>query len=120
MNLDKAGKVIEDTYFPREKEALIKVEHDHVIQVLDIWRANRVIYVVMEFAENGDIRGYLKSRGPCPESLSAWWFEQVSGALHYMHNTVHMAHRDIKVDNVLLTQNFKVSKLTDFGYVFLL
>lgn len=115
MNLDKAGKTIEDTYFPREKEALIRVEHEHVIQVLDIWRANRVIYVVMEFAEDGDIRGYLKSRGPCPESLAAWWFEQVSSALHYMHDTVHMAHRDIKVDNILLTQKFKISKLTDFG-----
>lgn len=68
----------------------------------------------MEFANGGDISGYLKENGAMSEPVACYWFTQASSAIAYMHDEVHMAHRDIKIDNVLLHNN--KAKVTDFGF----
>jgi serine/threonine protein kinase len=40
-------------------------------------------------------------------------FQQIIAAISYIHR-LKIAHRDIKLDNILLDENFGV-KLTDFG-----
>ena len=49
------------------------------------------------------------------EELACVWFTQSSEAVNYLHTEVRMAHRDIKLDNILLNDNHD-AKLTDFGF----
>ena len=44
-----------------------------------------------------------------------FWFTQISDALKFTHEELHMAHRDIKIDNMLLNDQ-NIAKLTDFGF----
>ena len=40
------------------------------------------------------------------EDRAHTWFYQISNALNYMHEDMFTAHRDIKIDNILLSQNW--------------
>lgn len=108
-------KKVCEKFLPRELSALMEVKHPYAIRVYDIIRANHRIYIFMEFAGNGDITSYVKKNKSLKETLACLWFTQVSEAVNYLHNAVHMAHRDIKLDNILLDENFNC-KLTDFGF----
>lgn len=68
----------------------------------------------MEYANGGDLADYVINNGACSETLSGQWFQQISQALTYLHNELHLAHRDIKLDNILLHNN--ECKLADFGF----
>jgi serine/threonine protein kinase len=115
MDLDKVGEKFEQKFLPRELAALIGVKHENVIFIHDIIRANHKIYIFMEFASNGDIAGYLQKNGALKESLACYWFAQITDALKFTHEELHMAHRDIKIDNILLNDK-NIAKLTDFGF----
>ncbi|XP_013778973.1 testis-specific serine/threonine-protein kinase 1-like, partial [Limulus polyphemus] len=49
-----------------------------------------------------------------PEDQARRYFYQLVTAVQYLH-ALQIAHRDLKCDNILLTQDDKV-KLTDFGF----
>jgi serine/threonine protein kinase len=115
IDLDKVTQKFKEKFLPRELAALIQVKHEHVIRIYDIFRANNKIYVFMEFASNGDVGQYLMKNKALSESLACQWFTQVCDALNYLHSNLHMAHRDIKIDNILLNDTYS-AKLTDFGF----
>ncbi|KAH9517630.1 protein serine threonine kinase [Dermatophagoides farinae] len=102
-------------FLPRELAALMETRHENIIRVYDIIRSNKKIYVFMEFASNGDLAKYLKQHGALIERRARIWFKQASRALNYLHEEMWTAHRDIKIENILLNENWKV-KLTDFGF----
>ena len=119
MDLQKVGEKFAEKFLPRELEALIGVKDDNACYIYDIIRANHKMYIFMEFCDSGDIAGYLKKNGAIDEVKTCFWFTGISQGLKFMHETLHMAHRDIKVDNIMLThdkQGVLVAKLTDFGF----
>lgn len=74
-------------------------------------------YIVMEFASLGTLYAKLKKQGPFQEDLAGDFFGQIAAALHHLHGR-GIAHRDLKLGNILLTTNDQcqeVIKLTDFG-----
>lgn len=114
MDLSKVGTKFKEKFLCREIDALMTIRHEYIIYIHDIIKANNKYYIFMEFANGGDLTHYLQENGAMPETLACYWFTQVSQALKYLHIDMKIAHRDIKIDNVMLHDN-KV-KLTDFGF----
>lgn len=102
-------------FLPRELEALIETKHENIIDVFDIIRANKKLYIFMEFASNGDIAGYIRKHDGVSLQLGCIWFLQISNGLVHLHEQLHSCHRDIKLDNFLLSDKF-IGKLSDFGF----
>ncbi|KAG0249820.1 hypothetical protein DFQ27_009766 [Actinomortierella ambigua] len=74
---------------------------------------SKVLLIVMEYAENGTLTKAIRDQSLRLEDKKRV-SQQILSGLAYMHSR-HIYHRDIKSDNVLLTHNSQVAKLSDFG-----
>ena len=79
-----------------------------------------VLYILMEYVENGEMFSMVKGTGKFPEWLARFYFQQILSALYYLHDTCGVCHRDIKLENILV-QHDKYNKginirLIDFGF----
>ena len=71
---------------------------------------------VLEYAEGGDALHYVQSTGALPENRARLWTAQIVSAVAYMHQ-LGVAHRDLKLENLLLTGDLSAIKICDFGFV---
>lgn len=113
MDLDKMQPKFRDHFLPRELQMLQTIKHPYVLEVWDIFKMARHIYIFMEFAPNGSLTSRLKG-GKLSEPVAKKWFRQIAEALYHIH-CMHIAHRDIKSDNVLLDAK-ENAKLCDYGF----
>lgn len=114
--INMAGKM-EQKDLQREIFMLNRIKHKHVIEVFDMFRvAPAQLIILMEFAEGGDLCDLLAdNRAWLEEYRVSTLYRQFGGALAFIH-LLGFAHRDIKLENVLLVDKARtISKLTDFG-----
>ncbi|XP_062324483.1 serine/threonine-protein kinase pdik1l-B-like [Osmerus eperlanus] len=73
------------------------------------------LWLVMEYCDGGDLNQYLLSGAPDPE-MNHSMVQQLGSAVAFLHG-LHITHRDLKPDNVLvrLTPAGPVVKVADFG-----
>ncbi|XP_046640835.1 serine/threonine-protein kinase ULK3-like [Daphnia pulicaria] len=98
-----------------EIEALKRLRHPHIIQMLDFQWDENFIYIIMEYCEGGDLSIFIRNYKQLKEDICRSFLSQLAFALQYLrqHNIVHM---DLKPSNLLLTsRRHPVLKLADFG-----
>ena len=99
--------------FLTEARTIAKLEHPHIVGVLDFDVQEGIAFLVMSYAPNGNLR----QRHPKGNRLSldtiVHYAKQVAAALQYAHEK-KLIHRDIKPENMLLGRHDKVL-LSDFG-----
>src|SRR5688572_21139064 len=97
----------------QEAEIIRDLRHPHIVPLLETWKDNLGIWLVMPWLGGGDLRDYLKEKGAMkPEALSVL-LQQICSALDAAH-AAHIIHRDFKPDNILL-DDAGVAYLSDFG-----
>lgn len=103
-----------EKYLHNELYVLLKCRHPNVIDVKDCFFINHHAFIVMEYANGGSLARFAKS--PQPETIARKFFVQILQGLLFLHQN-KIAHRDIKLDNILLVyaDNVCKTKLTDFG-----
>ena len=101
-------KVFQEVYVMK------KVNHPNVIKLLEVFESNRHLMIVLEYAGGGDLLQLVKSRGYLSETEGKHVFSQVIDAVKACH-VKNIIHRDVKLDNLLITTDFTCIKLCDFG-----
>nr|CAH7718221.1 unnamed protein product [Callosobruchus chinensis] len=109
-----AGDSFISKFVPRELEILANIKHPNIVQVHQILDTKRAVYMFMDYCEKGDLLEFIRMHGPFPVDKCKSIFKQVVDAVYYLHN-LDVAHRDIKCENVFLTEN-NFAKLGDFGF----
>ncbi|MEO8845472.1 MAG: tetratricopeptide repeat protein [Kofleriaceae bacterium] len=98
----------------REAQAMAKINHPNVVKVHEVGTYREQIYLAMEFADAGTLRGWLRDADRSIGDILAV-FSAAGRGLGAAH-AVGLVHRDFKPDNVLLSKDGAVL-VTDFGLV---
>jgi serine/threonine protein kinase len=87
--------------------------HPHIIWAMPVLDIGDKPYLVMEYADAGDLRARLRD-GPLPLGIALSLALQFCEGMKHAVRTEGLVHRDIKPANVLLTKN-DILKISDFG-----
>ncbi|XP_017837515.1 uncharacterized protein LOC108596364 isoform X1 [Drosophila busckii] len=98
----------------REIAILKSLRHAHITRLYEVMESQSMIYLVTEYAPNGEIFDHLVANGRMKEPEAARVFTQLISAVHYCHQR-GVVHRDLKAENVLLDKDMNI-KLADFGF----
>jgi aurora kinase, other len=91
-----------------------KLRHAHIVRMFSYYFTRDSLVIVMELCGKGSIRDRLDREGPFKEARASRYIRQTARAIQYLHAN-RIAHRDIKLENILLDCN-GVVKLADFGW----
>ncbi|EFO62852.1 Kinase, CAMK CAMKL [Giardia lamblia P15] len=89
------------------------VSHPNIVKLKEILASKNKIYIVMEYLEGGDILTALRENDFTVEQVRRY-FIQICSALEYCQK-LHISHRDIKAENLLLRKGRQSVVITDFG-----
>ncbi len=96
----------------QEARASARVSHPNIVALHDMGEDDELgLYLVFEYAEGTTLKQRLQS-GPLPARLAARLAREIGSALTTAHRA-GVLHRDIKPDNIILTQTG--AKIADFG-----
>ena len=101
------------TRLKREASIMARLNHPHVLKVVDIGQEDGQDYVVMELAAAGSLSDRLDAAGALPQDDVVRWTIQILSALQAAHDA-GVVHRDVKPQNILLDARGN-ALLADFG-----
>lgn len=102
--------------FEREAQLLSNLQHPALPHVIDYFSEAHGQFLVMQYIAGEDLGGMLKrERRPAPLEVVLKWADELLDVLSYLHaNDPPIVHRDIKPDNLKLTNRGTIV-LLDFG-----
>lgn len=124
---DMTAAGVED--FKREFEKMRALRHPNCLKVIELVQhtpprgGNPQLYIISEYAQGGDLYGYLKSKTEAQLTLQeadlANIFQQAFRGLAYLH-TEGFVHNDVKPENLLVMNAFQPGEapcvvLADYG-----
>ncbi len=101
--------------FRTEARTIARLEHPHIVRVLDFGIDGYTPYLVMNYAPNGTLRQRHPKGSILPLATIINYVKQLTEALQYAHQQ-KLIHRDIKPENMLLGRHNEIL-LSDFGFV---
>lgn len=96
-----------------EIRAMSRLVHNNIVNCLDAFLVDGVMYILLEFFDCGSLADLLNITGPIPERILASFSKQILSALAFCHGQRYI-HRDLKPSNFLVTAK-GIVKIADFG-----
>lgn len=103
--------------FRQESKFMVKLNHPHVVSILDIGEHDGVPFFVMPYISGGSLRSRQKNelgvQKPLKPASLRSWLREIAKALDFIHSQACI-HRDVKPDNILFDEHGHAI-LSDFG-----
>ncbi|MFJ4090364.1 Stk1 family PASTA domain-containing Ser/Thr kinase [Kitasatospora sp. NPDC089913] len=115
MHASLAGDAAFTARFIREAKAVARLAHPNVVNVFDQGADGGHVFLAMEYVPGRTLRDLLNDRGALSIRAALDILEPVLAALGAAHRA-ELVHRDVKPENVLITDDGLV-KVADFGLV---
>ena len=98
--------------FHAEINIMNTLHHENIIRYYGIKKTNNYYYVIMEYANGGDLHDCLeeyikKYHRPFPEEIVQYLMRQIVEAVAFIHS-YNVIHRDLKLENIMV--NFDSEK----------
>ena len=105
-------------YINREVDIMYKVNHKNVVKLYSHFESQNELYFIMEYCSQGNLYTLRQQqRSKCFEDkkISIIICSLVNALMALHSNDPPILHRDIKLENLLISSNGEI-KLTDFGW----
>ena len=99
--------------FVREARAVAKVNHQNILAIYDVGNQGNINYMIMELIDGQSLAEILEQKGRLPIHQAVDVIQQACAGLDGAFNQ-GIVHRDIKPDNIMVTNTGQV-KVSDFG-----
>jgi len=93
---------------------ITKLKHNGITELIEFLEDDDNFYLILEYCAGGDLSNLIK-KGRIPEDISREYMRQIADALQYL-KTRNIIHRDLKPQNILLSEDLRTVKLTDFNF----
>lgn len=100
----------------RELSIHLQLDHPNIVKFHEALDTPEAVYIIMEYVSGGDLfkRVTQSTLKRLEEKDARRYFQQLMEAIRFMHKH-GIAHRNIKLENILVTTG-DVVKLADFGF----
>lgn len=99
--------------FLHEARTLARLEHPHIVRVLDFGLQDATPFLVMHYAPHGSLRQRHPKGSILPLDSIVAYIKEIAAALQHAHEQ-KLIHRDVKPENMLLGRDGNLL-LSDFG-----
>jgi serine/threonine-protein kinase len=113
MHRSLSGDSTQLERFRREARAAARLQHPHVVTVIDTGDDEGHPYIVFEYVEGDTLKARVKAEGALPVVEAVAYAIEIGRALAAAHDE-RLVHRDVKPQNVLIDPDGR-AKVTDFG-----
>lgn len=110
-NSDSCNKVYKT--FLKEVEILRVLSHPNIITMYDYFNEGGYFFIVLEYCSGKSLQDLIDSQPEILFDVKLDIIYDIASALRYCH-LMKVAHRDIKLSNILFDRNGRV-KIADFG-----
>jgi len=100
--------------FYQEGRAAARLNHNNIVQAIDVGEAGGYHYFVMEYVKGKTVYDDLAESQFYSEKEALDIIIQIAEALQHAHER-GLIHRDVKPKNIMLTEKTNVAKLADMG-----
>ncbi|KAK4534052.1 hypothetical protein CDCA_CDCA01G0077 [Cyanidium caldarium] len=97
----------------REIAVMKLCDHPNVLRLIEVFETNTHLFLVVEYADGGELFDYLVNRGSLEPDEARRFFRQIIAGVDYCHKR-YIVHRDLKPENLLLDKHHRI-KIADFG-----
>lgn len=104
--------VIESVH--KEISIYSRMDHPLIAHFYDTFETSDKIYIVQECAEGGSFLHFVNRNHGLSEPQCRFYFMQLLTVVEYLHTSMHVIHRDLKMENLLLDAHNNL-RLIDFG-----
>ncbi|XP_028911939.1 death-associated protein kinase 2-like [Ornithorhynchus anatinus] len=101
----------------REVAILQVLDHPHVIRLHDIFASRAQVVLILELIQGGELFDFVAEKEALSEVEAIEFLQQILEAVAYLHSQ-HIAHFDLKPENIMLKQKdipCPQIKIIDFG-----
>lgn len=101
--------------FKNEANALIKLNHPHIVKIFDYVEQENFACLIMEYINGYSLDTYISQvSGPLPSQKATIIICSVLDAVQYAHDN-NVYHRDIKPANIMISKDGSKVRIMDFG-----
>ncbi|MCK5834547.1 MAG: serine/threonine protein kinase [Lentisphaeria bacterium] len=100
--------------FIREARSAARLNHPNIVQAFAVGQDDGVFFCAMELVRGETLKDVIEREGHISIPASFKIMRQMSEAINFAWQTSQLVHRDIKPDNIMITEK-DVAKLADLG-----